>query len=105
MAQLSTRRIVCAVLAIALLSILALVHEREELGRAVVTMHVGSSSLPLKVWVQLCSLELYTNLNWKTVISQHGRHQSSTGRRAMTVFLPFAVDNSLVPWGSEVDEK
>ena len=100
----STRRIVCAVLAIALLSILALIREREELGRADVTMHLGSSSLPLNAWMQLCGFELYPNLNWQTVVSQHGRHQSSTGRRAMTVFLPFAVDNSLVPWGSEVDD-
>jgi hypothetical protein len=104
MVHLSTRRTVCIVSAFALLSILALIREREELDRADVTMHLGSSSLPLKYWMQLCDFELYPNLNWHTVISQHGRHQSPLGRRAMTVFLPFAVDNSLVPWGSEVDD-
>jgi hypothetical protein len=93
-----------AILVIVLLSVSAIIREQDELGRADVVTQVGASRMLLKHWIESCGFELYPKLRWETVLSQNRRDQYAMGRSAMTVFLPFAVENSLVPWGSDVDD-
>jgi len=88
--------------AIMMLSILAFIHEKDFLNSAYVTVtaHIGGSSASLHRWMQLCDLELYPNLKWDTVMSQHG-----SGQPAMTVFVPYAVENNWAIWDSpDVDD-
>jgi hypothetical protein len=88
-----------AISAIFTLSILAFIHEKGSLSGAYSTARIGGSSMPLDRWMQFCNFELYPNLLWKTVMSQHG-----SGQSVVTIFVPFAVDNNLAPWGSDIDD-
>jgi hypothetical protein len=78
---------------------LSIFNEIELLSRNNLVTRVGGSAVPLDLWMNLCDFELYPNLKWKTVFSQH-----ASGQAVMTVFVPFAVENSWVPWGSVVDD-
>ncbi len=99
----SVRGRVYAISAMFTLSVLAFIHEKDSLimrgAYSTALSHIGGSLIPLERWMQSCSFELYPNLKWETVMSQRG-----SGQSVMTVFVPFAVDNNWVPWGSDVDD-
>lgn len=81
------------------LCILAILNETELLSKYDLVTRVGGSTVHLDRWMNLCDFELYPNLKWKTVFSQH-----ASGQAVMTVFVPFAVENSWMPGGSDVDD-
>jgi hypothetical protein len=86
--------------AIATLSTMILMHQHDFSSTVHLTAKFGGSSMHVKRWMESCGFELYPNLKWTTVKSQH-----ALGQSAMTVFLPFAVQNNWVYWDSpEVDD-
>ena len=96
----STRGKTFVIVTVVLLSIFAFIREKDILSANNVMVHIDSHSMPLDRWMRSCGFELYPNLKWATVASQHGNGQS-----AMTVFVPFAVENNWAIWDSpEVDD-
>ena len=89
-----------AVSALLMMCIVALIQEKDSLVGLYVTTDVGGSLKPLNRWMESCGFELYPNLKWETVMSYHG-----SNRPAMTVFVPFAVENNWAVWDSpDVDD-
>jgi hypothetical protein len=83
-----------------MMAIVALIQEKDSLIGSYVTTHVGGTSTPLDRWMKSCGFELYPNLKWETVMSYHG-----SNRPAMTIFVPFAVENNWAVWNSpDVDD-
>ena len=100
MVKMSTRGKTFVIVTVALLSIFAFIREKDILSANNVMVHIDSHSMPLDRWMRSCGFELYPNLKWATVASQH-----SNGQSAMTVFVPFAVENNWAVWDSpEVDD-
>jgi hypothetical protein len=96
----SVRAKAYAVSAVLMMSIVALIQEKDSLIGSYVTTHMGSSLMPLDRWMESCGFELYPNLKWETVMSYHG-----SNRPVMTVFVPFAVENNWAVWNSpDVDD-
>jgi hypothetical protein len=85
--------------AIIMLRVLAFIHDKDLVNGAYVTVttHIGGSSASLHRWMELCDFELYPNLKWDTVMTQHRNGQS-----AMTVFVPYAVQNNWAIWDSPI---
>lgn len=86
MIKITFRGTACVISAIIMLRMLAVIHEKDFLNSAYVTVetHIAGSSASLHRWMELCDFELYPNLKLDTVMSQHGNGQS-----AMTVFVPY----------------
>jgi hypothetical protein len=100
MVKISTRGKTFVIAAIALLSLFGFIREKDILSANNVMVHIDGHSMPLERWMRSCGFELYPNLKWATVAYQHGNGQS-----AMTVFVPFAVENNWAIWDSpEVDD-
>jgi hypothetical protein len=96
MVQRSTRSKFYAILAILILmSMLALLYEKDSLVGSYVSTYVDASFVPLDSWMKSCNFELYPNLKRDTVQSQH-----RNGKPVITIFVPFAVENNYAVWNS-----
>jgi hypothetical protein len=96
MVQRSTRSKLYAILVISIvMSMLALMHEKDSLVGSYVSTYFDASSVPLDRWMQSCNFDLYPNLKHDTVKSQH-----RNGKPVITIFVPFAVQNNWANWDS-----